>query len=64
VRRLWDEIDLHIVAMPLPIAPVLFVSWWSAAVGLPGCLAVNELLVFAVVGILGGLRVAVRSLFP
>ena len=32
MQRLLDEIDLHVVAMLLLIAPALFLSWWPLIV--------------------------------
>lgn len=32
MRRLWGEIDLHVVAMLLILAPVAFLGWWGLAI--------------------------------
>lgn len=34
MRTLWDEIDLHVVAMLVLLAPALLVGWWVLVVAL------------------------------
>ena len=34
MRRLWGEIDLHVAAMLLPLAPAGFFGWWWLAIPL------------------------------
>ena len=31
MRRLWDDIDIHVVVMLLMLAPAMFLGWWGLA---------------------------------